>query len=147
MPKDYAALYKDPRWQRKRLLILERDEWACQSCGDTESTLHVHHKYYENGNDPWDYPDAALVTLCAGCHKEEPQELTAALSELRDVARRRMLALDVSLLATAIELMPEELIRPVAACLVGVEEYGSSDEWIEEQLDAVIVWIKANCHA
>jgi len=39
-------------------------------CGDTETTLHVHHKYYVSGNDPWDYPNTALVTLCEHCHKE-----------------------------------------------------------------------------
>lgn len=30
--------------------------------------LHVHHKYYIAGKLPWDYEDAALVTLCNWCH-------------------------------------------------------------------------------
>lgn len=68
MDKTYAEKLKDPRWQRKRNGILERDNYTCQKCGDTKTTLHVHHKKYINGNDPWDYPDADLITLCASCH-------------------------------------------------------------------------------
>lgn len=32
--------------------------------------LHVHHKYYQSGKMPWEYPNAALVTLCWVCHEE-----------------------------------------------------------------------------
>lgn len=65
---DYARLLRDPRWQKKRLKIMERDGFACQVCSDNESELHVHHRYYKNSEGPWDYPDRALVTLCKSCH-------------------------------------------------------------------------------
>ncbi len=64
----YAAKFKDPRWQRKRLEVLERDDWQCKDCGSKSDTLNVHHLYYHFGSDPWDYPDFALVTLCEDCH-------------------------------------------------------------------------------
>ena len=67
----YQQKLLDPRWQKKRLAILERDEWTCQKCFDSETTLHVHHRYYAKGKDPWDYHDALLVTLCAECHEYE----------------------------------------------------------------------------
>ncbi len=67
----YSEKFKDPRWQKKRLEILERDEFSCQICFDTESTLHVHHKYYEGNKDPWNYPNHILVTLCSDCHESE----------------------------------------------------------------------------
>lgn len=67
----YTEKFKDPRWQKKRLEILERDGWACKSCGNDKSTLHVHHKWYIGGNDPWDYPDNCLATLCEECHETE----------------------------------------------------------------------------
>ena len=41
MPSEYSQKLKDPRWQKKRLQILERDEWNCQICHDNESTLVV----------------------------------------------------------------------------------------------------------
>ncbi len=68
--EDYAKKLKHPKWQKKRLQILNRDKFTCKLCGDTETTLHVHHKYYEDGCDPWEYPNTALVTLCEHCHVE-----------------------------------------------------------------------------
>ena len=67
--ESYSELLKDPRWQKKRLLIMQRDKWTCQDCGWKESTLHVHHKYYIPDKKPWEYPNKALITLCEGCHK------------------------------------------------------------------------------
>lgn len=67
----YSEKIKSPQWQKKRLEILERDGWKCKICGDDESTLHVHHRIYKTGKEPWDYPDDALITLCEKCHKEE----------------------------------------------------------------------------
>ena len=34
----------------------------------TPKALNVHHKYYVNGNKPWEYSSDALVTLCEDCH-------------------------------------------------------------------------------
>lgn len=63
----YADKLKDPRWQKKRLKILERDNFKCQSCGDSENTLHVHHFSYKK--NPWDSEDYELVTVCETCHE------------------------------------------------------------------------------
>lgn len=32
--------------------------------------LHVHHKYYQKGLLPWEYPNEALTTLCWHCHEK-----------------------------------------------------------------------------
>ena len=72
--KKYLEKYKDPRWQKLRLEVLNRDEWCCLICFDDKSTLHVHHMKYIRGNDPWDYPIGSLVTLCDTCHKSESEE-------------------------------------------------------------------------
>lgn len=69
----YQEKLKNPLWQRKRLFILTRDAFKCQMCGDTTTTLHVHHRHYLPFRDPWDYPDDLLVTLCDPCHKKEEQ--------------------------------------------------------------------------
>lgn len=69
----YSEKLKDPRWQKKRLEIFQRDDFSCQLCKDKETTLHVHHRYYMGYYEPWDYPDSALVTLCAICHESEEQ--------------------------------------------------------------------------
>ena len=62
----YADLLKDPRWQKRRLEVFERDHWKCQLCEDNESTLAVHHLRY--ARKPWDAPDADLLTVCEMCH-------------------------------------------------------------------------------
>ena len=66
----YSDKLKSPKWQKKRLQILNRDRFTCKLCKDTETTLHVHHKYYVDNCEPWEYPNTALVTLCEHCHKE-----------------------------------------------------------------------------
>lgn len=83
--KSYGQKLQDPRWQRRRLEILERDKFECIECGDAESTLHVHHKYYVRGRDPWEYDGDALSTLCERCHvivQERMDRLHSVLSRL-----------------------------------------------------------------
>ncbi len=74
---NYTDKLKDPRWQKKRLEILERDKWTCQYCYDDFSTLVVHHKIYIPDKEPWDYPDNLLITLCEDCHNKEKDERPA----------------------------------------------------------------------
>lgn len=69
----YLKKFKDPRWQKMRLEVFDRDKFTCQSCYETERTLNVHHLYYEYGKDPWDYPAEALLTLCEVCHTAETE--------------------------------------------------------------------------
>lgn len=64
----YSQKLKDPRWQKKRLEILQKDNWTCQCCGNTEDTLHVHHIEYYCNKKPWEYDNSCLITLCDSCH-------------------------------------------------------------------------------
>lgn len=36
---------------------------------DKSYYLQVHHKYYQKGKLPWEYPDEALTALCWECHE------------------------------------------------------------------------------
>jgi len=69
--KTYAEKLLDPRWQRKRLEVLDDNDFTCQSCGDSESTLHVHHKMYAKGKEPWEYTLNQYSVLCKTCHEIE----------------------------------------------------------------------------
>ena len=69
--EEYGESLKDPRWQKKRFDILNRDNWTCQICGSKEKTLHVHHLCYDKNKNPWEYDEMSLITLCEGCHKLE----------------------------------------------------------------------------
>jgi hypothetical protein len=79
--KDYSTLLKDPRWQRRRLEILQRSDFSCEECGDNESTLHVHHRIYRKGAMPWEYQDHELQALCEHCHAGK----TLYLAEIKSV--------------------------------------------------------------
>ena len=73
----YAEQLLDPRWQRRKTEILERDKFTCQECIRTDLTLHVHHLDYLGFSImAWEYPDDMLLTLCKPCHdKEKYREL------------------------------------------------------------------------
>ncbi len=70
----YSEKLQDPRWQKTRLKVLERDNFTCICCGETTKQLHVHHCYYVSKRDPWEYHRNTMVTLCFDCHKsvDEP---------------------------------------------------------------------------
>ena len=67
----YSDKLKNPKWQKKRLKILEDRDWACELCCDKESTLHVHHTKYDQNKEPWEYEDYRLRVLCDSCHDNE----------------------------------------------------------------------------
>jgi hypothetical protein len=69
--KSWAEQCKDPRWQKKRLEIMERSVFECDNCGDKETTLNVHHTYYDKGLSAWEYPDESLKCYCEKCHERE----------------------------------------------------------------------------
>jgi len=65
----YNEVYlKSEEWQRKRYLVLKRDNWRCVYCG--EPATEVHHKRYAKkniGKEPIDW----LVSICKPCHRSE----------------------------------------------------------------------------
>lgn len=57
----------DPKWKIKRAAILCRDKRKCTVCG-SKKDLEVHHTFYVEGRQPWEYPNKSLITLCRDCH-------------------------------------------------------------------------------
>lgn len=80
MKKTYSELLKHPKWQKKRLEVMERSGFRCEICGSKEKTLHVHHAYYKKGNMPWEYPLGSLHCLCELCHSE----VTELTNDIKD---------------------------------------------------------------
>jgi hypothetical protein len=103
--QEYAQKLKDPRWQKKRLEILNRDEWACQKCYDDESMLTVHHRRYLPDKDPWDYPDGLLITLCESCHEEERIKMAEVEHDIVEILKEKFLADDIHDIASGFQLM------------------------------------------
>ena len=84
---DYSVEIKDPMWQKRRLEILNRDNFTCQICGNNKETLHVHHTIYIPGRHIWEYEDFQLITLCESCHYEEhkeyPELINISINDMR----------------------------------------------------------------
>ncbi len=65
----YNEYLQSSIWDEKREDVLLRDDYTCQSCGDTQG-LHVHHITYKRlGNERME----DLITLCDRCHEFEHQ--------------------------------------------------------------------------
>jgi hypothetical protein len=98
----YSERLKSPHWQRKRLEIMQRDNFTCQHCGDTETFFNVHHLIYLPNREPWDYEDSFLITLCEVCHTEEEKhrELDTMLLGsflLTGLSRRDLMAIAIEM--------------------------------------------------
>jgi hypothetical protein len=123
----YSEKLKDPRWQKKRLEILSRDGFACQRCYDDESTLHVHHRRYIPGRDPWDYPPEMLVTLCAKCHDDETEMLEESIGILCETVRDKFFSAEIHSLACAIHYMhlghPPEVVMSAIEWALSPNQY------------------------
>ncbi len=65
----YKNVYlKSDAWQRKRYVVLKRDNWRCVYCGG--KATQVHHKRYAKyniGREPIDW----LVSICKSCHEQQ----------------------------------------------------------------------------
>jgi 5-methylcytosine-specific restriction endonuclease McrA len=109
----YAEKLKDPRWQKKRLEILDRDLWKCSACGDIWNTLNVHHKVYQPNIDPWAYKPELLVTLCDDCHKLEHDLMAQAMRalEMSIVAKGFLHSDFVDISKKIIEMPAEDLSK------------------------------------
>lgn len=80
--QSYPEQIKNPKWQRKRLEVFNRDNFTCQRCGSSKKEIQVHHLVYHPGNKIWEYKDHELITLCKDCHKHESENLNPACKML-----------------------------------------------------------------
>jgi hypothetical protein len=62
----YSDKLQDPRWQKRRLEVLQRDNFTCRLCTDITTVLHIHHKKY--AKEPWEVELGSLITYCKHCH-------------------------------------------------------------------------------
>lgn len=70
--KTYAEKLLDPRWKEYRKTAIQFYGSKCSECPDdfTEpnAKIHVHHRRYLHGLDPWEYDMADILVLCEKCH-------------------------------------------------------------------------------
>ncbi|HQV53958.1 MAG TPA: hypothetical protein PLX17_00505 [Chitinophagaceae bacterium] len=122
----YVEKLKDPRWQKKRLEILSRDNFTCTNggCFDKTSTLHVHHLDYISGNDPWDYPNEYFMTVCESCHDEINKERPVYEKEI--IKQLRLKLKDTFIQSCAVQLftsLTEEELHDLIYMLWEIKDF------------------------
>lgn len=80
---DYKEQIKSPEWQKRRLEIMQKDNFTCQICGRSDKTLNVHHLIYRVSSKIHEYTDKELITLCEDCHNKEHNYEKGILSLIR----------------------------------------------------------------
>jgi hypothetical protein len=102
----YAQKLADPRWQRRRLEIFNRDNWTCQQCGDKGTQLEIHHTSYWAGIEPWEYPGDMLITVCHKCHHAEQVRFKYENSLVTALREKGFLAMEIEAIAQMIFMFP-----------------------------------------
>ena len=72
MKQSKIAYYND-NWFSFSDAVQLRDDYKCVKCGRRKGDiiLQTHHKKYEKGLEPWEYPLSDCVSHCKGCHARE----------------------------------------------------------------------------
>lgn len=78
---EYKEQLKHPKWQKKRLEIMQRDNFKCTICGVNDKQLHIHHLYYLPKTKIWEYDNEGLKTVC----NEHHEQLTKDLGKLSGI--------------------------------------------------------------
>ena len=138
--KTYSEKLRDPRWQRRRLEILERDGWTCQHCDETDKTLHVHHKWYDG--EPWESQDEALEALCEDCHREEAACRPAAEKMLLQSLKEHLNWYELDWLAEAFEGMPTPVAKALVVSVMRPDSTNSTEQWMRTHRELFTRWLE-----
>jgi len=104
--EEHKQLLIDPRWQKKKSDICNRDGWKCVKCGKKTESLHVHHLIYPPSGLPWDIADIYLQTLCK-THYDEANGKPRGVAGGTPADRKMSEMFSVRELAKAFQSWPE----------------------------------------
>jgi hypothetical protein len=142
--KSYSEKLRDPRWQKRRLEFLEKSRWTCRKCHVSTKELHVHHRVYRKGYQPWEYEDTDMSVLCTDCHtrvEDAREQCYVLLSNYAEVFDEVGAYLEISGYLKAMVKAPDmatpegaHFNRGALAAMLSMAAQGSSD-YITSGLD------------
>lgn len=131
----YSQLLKDPRWQKRRLEIMQRDNFTCQICGHSDIPLHVHHVFYKDNIKPWEYEDKALITLCEDCHDAEHESYINIYEKIKRLREIGVLMIEIEAILDTIDICihgfkrPDSILKMLGNNLQHGLEHGEKQDW------------------
>lgn len=131
----YYELLRHPNWQAMRLKIMSRAEFKCERCGDKDTTLNVHHSFYEKGLKPWEYPERSLHCLCEPCHEYCQAILTFLHRMIGSLCLEQIEALAGNALGMALGELPNHEID--VSMMSEDFSWGVAEKWREVPLGAL----------
>ena len=115
---EYKEQIRTPQWQKRRLEIMQRDNFTCQFCGDTKHTLNVHHLVYHKDKMIWEYEDWELITLCESCHQIEHSMFDVIIEKINHIRRQGVSSLEINALLDSVDISlyneKDNIIRDIA---------------------------------
>lgn len=82
---NYSEKLKNPKWQKKRLEVLNLRGFKCELCSCETKELHVHHRFYLKGREVWEYDNDVFQVLCCDCHTKEHENKNAVTEKIIEV--------------------------------------------------------------
>lgn len=82
--KQTNSFYKTKKWQKKREIILRRDEYTCRECrryGKTTKAQVVHHVFPIENYPQFRLNTNNLISLCVKCHENMHNKQTNEITE------------------------------------------------------------------
>lgn len=102
-------------------------------CAETEITLNVHHRYYEDGKEPWEYPIQSLVTLCEECHEAETESMKSTVATLLKTLKSQFYSGDIITIAAAFYYSKPPCVEEVFCC--AIEHWLTNETLAKEMVD------------
>lgn len=129
MSPEYRSKYDDPRWQKMRLEIMQRDSFRCRDCGNSHNKLNVHHcRYVRN---PWEVEPIFLLTLCESSH-EKRQELENAAKLAMALIFAQSTPQQLKSFADMLSgIAAREKVNDLESFWLGQMEFMSETRWIQ----------------
>ena len=119
--KTYSELLRSPMWQKKRLEIMQRDNFTCQHCGCEGRELQVHHRIYRKDAKPWEYDNSELITLCDQCHEAETDAKNTHYDTFKEICN---LAREIGLSEQFIGELFNRILSAIATISNKSDDYG-----------------------
>ena len=120
---DYSNLLKNPKWQKKRLEVLEAMGFKCENCGKDDQELQVHHRIYSANLKPWEHDIKTMAVWCENCHKSYHQNKDYILKNLSYASPRGLYVLGLFLQEChRIGINPGMMLDGIAKSLIGVPD-------------------------